>query len=229
MINTEPCLHEKPYSYSPPPHTALEILYQDPYLVAFNKPSGLLSVPGRGADKQDCMATRAQDRFPQAHIVHRLDMETSGVFIMALNKEMQSRLGRLFQERKVDKRYTAVVTGNLAQPEGEICLPLICDWPNRPRQIVDHQHGKPAYTRYRLLHHDREARTSRVELIPETGRTHQLRVHMQSLGHAIVGDRLYAGAEAMASCGRLLLHAHALAFIHPLTGAALQIRCEVPF
>lgn len=215
--------------YRPPAHEGLDILYQDDAMLVFNKPAGLLSVPGRGEDKQDCLSTRVQAEFPDALVVHRLDMETSGVLVMARGKQIQSQLSQLFQNRDVRKQYIAVVDGRVVQPRGQIDLPLITDWPNRPRQMVDQEHGKPSRTYYSVLVRDIEGNTTRVELIPETGRSHQLRVHMQALGHAILGDRLYADEDTQKKSNRLMLHAVSLSFIHPVTREPLRFLSEVPF
>lgn len=203
------------------------ILYADTSLIVIDKPSGLLSVPGRGADKQDCLTSRIQTFYPDALNVHRLDMETSGLIIMARGKEAHRSLSLAFQERQVEKRYVAVVAGRLAEETGEISLPLICDWPNRPRQIVDFNIGKPSLTRYHLLEYLDDC--SRVALSPETGRSHQLRVHMQAIGHAILGDSLYADEQARQRAPRLLLHAEFLALSHPVSGARLEFDCPAPF
>ncbi len=215
--------------YNPPPDTGLDLIHQDKALLVLNKPSGLLSVPGRGEDKQDSLLTRARARFADAECVHRLDMETSGLMILARGKQVQRVLNRLFQQRLVRKQYVAVVAGKMEPPEGEICLPLICDWPNRPRQKVDHVHGKASFTRFSVLGHDARRHTTRVALRPETGRSHQLRVHMQSLGHSILGDRLYAPPETCAQAQRLLLHASALTFSHPLTTRQTHFYSHAPF
>ena len=215
--------------YMPPPDTGLEILFQDPALLVLNKPSGLLSVPGRGPDKQDSLAWRVQQEYPDALTIHRLDMETSGLIVMAKNARVHRQMSQLFQQRYVQKQYIAVVDGLFEHADGIIELPLITDWPNRPRQKVDHETGKPSVTRYKVITQDRELRTTRVELQPITGRTHQLRVHMQSLGHAILGDRLYASDLVRDKAGRLLLHASALAFQHPLTDESLQFTQKAPF
>lgn len=208
---------------------ACEVLYLDDFLVVVDKPAGLLSVPGRGVDKQDCLAGRVQAQFPDALIVHRLDMGTSGVMVLARGKAMERALSILFQSRKVKKRYVAVVAGRLGQEEGEINLPLIADWPNRPRQMVSLELGKPSCTRYRVLGYDVVEDVSRVELEPVTGRSHQLRVHLQALGHPILGDELYASAQVCAKAGRLLLHAAAIEFAHPLTGEHVAVNSKVPF
>lgn len=218
-----------PFSCSPVLACDFTLLHVDHALLVLNKPGGLLSVPGRGPDKQDCLIKRVQVAYPEALIVHRLDFDTSGLLVIARGKAMHRRLSILFQDRQVDKRYVAVVDGRLEPTSGEINLPLIVDWPNRPRHIVDHATGKPSLTRYRVLNYDAEKHCSRVELTPETGRTHQLRVHMQALGHPILGDSLYANAETRAKSGRLLLHAEYLAFPHPESAQALSFTCPADF
>jgi tRNA pseudouridine32 synthase/23S rRNA pseudouridine746 synthase len=207
----------------------LQILHLDDSLIAVDKPSGLLSVPGRGEDKQDCMASRVQAVFPEALVVHRLDMGTSGIMLFARGKPMERALSILFQSRAVHKRYVAVVAGEMQSTSGEINLPLIADWPNRPRQIVSFEVGKPSCTRYRVMEYDAVTDTSRVDLEPVTGRSHQLRVHLQALGHPILGDELYASAAICAQAGRLLLHATSICLPHPQTGESLIIRSVIPF
>jgi len=215
-------------AYCPPPHSGLDLVYQDDYLLAVNKPAGLLSVPGRGAGMDDCLVARVQAEFPDALIAHRLDMSTSGLLLLARGAEMHRRLSKLFETRQVEKRYLAVVAGCLANDAGEIDLPLICDWPNRPRQMVDFAIGKPSLTHYRVLERNPAQDTTRVELAPVTGRSHQLRVHMASLGHPILGDDLYGGA-ATERAERLLLHAMDLCLPHPSTAALLSLHCPPPF
>ena len=215
--------------YKPPPDTGLDIRYLDEHLIVLNKPSGLLSVPGRGEHNYDSLAVRVQRQFPQALVVHRLDMPTSGLMLMALGSKAQSVMGRLFQQRQVEKQYLAVVAGRPETIQGEVDLPLIADWPNRPRQKVDQASGKPALTRYTLLEHDPQNGTSRVLLEPHTGRSHQLRVHMMSIGHPILGDELYAPARWHSAAPRLLLHAQRLALAHPISGEALVIECPADF
>jgi tRNA pseudouridine32 synthase/23S rRNA pseudouridine746 synthase len=210
------------FAYSPPPHRGLAIVHEEENFLVLDKPSGLLSVPGRGEDKQDCLASRVQAEYPDALIVHRLDMETSGLLVMARGEEAHRRLSRLFRERQVDKHYIAVVAGRMEAMEGEVDLPLITDWPNRPRQKVDFDIGKPSLTRFRVLGYAGE--TTRVELEPVTGRSHQLRVHMQSLDHPILGDPLYGSAGT-----RLLLHATRIAFPHPFTGEPMVFIREPEF
>ena len=204
---------------------ALAVLYVDDALLVLDKPAGLLSVPGRGVDKQDCLSARAQRQFPDALIVHRLDMATSGLMIMARGVDVQRSLNQAFSNRSVNKRYIAVVDGQLAPPPeswGLIDLPIIVDWPNRPRRIIDHEKGKPSMTRWRVLSRDLTADTTRVELEPVTGRSHQLRVHLLALGHAILGDALYASPRVQAMSNRLQLHACSLDFNHPVSAEPLR-------
>ena len=198
------------------------LVFSDSCLVVVCKPSGLLSVPGRGEHKQDCLIHRVQaEGFPDALIVHRLDCDTSGLLVLARGKEMHRRLSILFQKREVEKRYVAVVDGRLSPDKGQIDLPLLVDWPNRPLHKVDFDNGKPSLTFYQELGFSPERHCSRVALVPATGRTHQLRVHMQAIGHPILGDSLYAPPEVLAKAERLLLHAERLAFPHPENGQPL--------
>ncbi|MDH5473776.1 MAG: pseudouridine synthase [Gammaproteobacteria bacterium] len=216
-------------TYSPPADTGLDILYQDDYLLAVNKPCGLLSVPGKDQDKQDCLSLRVQMRFPAALIVHRLDMSTSGIMLMALGKDMQRELSSLFQQRQINKTYMAVVDGMIEEYSGIIDLPLITDWPNRPKQKVDYEAGKSSITCYTVIERNQINNSSRVELKPETGRSHQLRVHMQSIGHPIIGDRLYASAAAQAKASRMLLHATKVIFKHPVSNITIDIESQPDF
>lgn len=212
----------------------ITLLHADDALLVLDKPAGLLCVPGRGPDKQDCLSARVQRHFADALIVHRLDMATSGLLLMARGAAMQRCLSIAFANREVHKRYVAVVDGHMAPSAaewGEIDLPLMTDWPRRPLQIVDAA-GRPSLTRWRVLAHGVDAAgrpQTRLELEPVTGRSHQLRVHLQALGHAILGDALYASAEAQARSGRLLLHASTVALQHPLTGQPLQLSSPPPF
>lgn len=197
----------------------MELVHVDAELIVINKPGGLLSVPGRGPDKQDCAIARVQALYPEALTVHRLDMATSGLLLMARGPEQQRLLSAEFRERQVRKRYEAVLAARLDGVEGEwreIDLPLWPDWPNRPRQKIDHELGKPSLTRWRILTHG--AASTRVELEPVTGRTHQLRVHMLALGTPIVGDALYGPDPGEDQ--RLLLHASVLEL--PQRGLALH-------
>ena len=215
--------------YQPPVHTGLDICYQDDELLVCSKPAGLLSVPGRGDDKRDSLSLRVQQEYPQALITHRLDMPTSGLLIFALTTDMQKAISRLFQQRQIHKSYIAIVDGRPQPEQGEINQPLICDWPNRPLQKIDHELGKASQTRYRLLEYNGQQHSSRMELIPLTGRSHQLRVHMQHLGHSILGDSFYASATVAARAERLLLHAQTLEFIHPQSQEQLYISSPAPF
>lgn len=205
----------------------LSCLHVDEQIVVVEKPTLLLSVPGRGPEKQDSVVTRLQGDFPGIREVHRLDWETSGLMLLARTPQAHRELSRQFREREVEKSYTAVVFGKLQQKAGQVALPLCADWPNRPRQKVDPQQGKPSLTHWQCL--SIESGNSRVALTPVTGRSHQLRVHMLSLGHPILGDRLYAPVEAQALASRLLLHAACLGFSHPESGRFLVFRSEVPF
>lgn len=202
----------------------LELVYCDDSLLVANKPAGLLAVPGRGEDKQDCLSARLQRQFPDSLIVHRLDMATSGLMVFARGLEMQRRLSLMFSARKVKKRYVAVVAGTLQPSSGEVNLPIAADWPNRPLRKIDADSGKPSLTRYRVLL--KSSDRTRVDLEPVTGRTHQLRVHMAAIGHPILGDALYGD---VASASRLMLHACSLAFHHPLNGEPLNFGAEPPF
>lgn len=225
-----PYIHFNMQTMSFPSNPSLfTLLHVDAFLLVANKPSGLLSVPGRGEEKQDCLIKRVQTEYPDALIVHRLDFDTSGLLVLARGKDMHRSLSIQFQDRQVDKRYVAVVDGQLEQPAGEVNLPLLVDWPNRPRHIVDFENGKPSLTRYKVLSYHPETHCSRIDLVPETGRTHQLRVHMQALGHSILGDSLYADAAGRAKANRLLLHAEFLSFTHPASGERLHFTCPADF
>jgi tRNA pseudouridine32 synthase/23S rRNA pseudouridine746 synthase len=218
---------------SPAIPSALDMVYIDNALLVLNKPAGLLSVPGKGVDKQDCLSTRVQHQYPEALVVHRLDMATSGLLLMARNPDAQRRLNHAFSERQVHKRYAAVVHGQMNPSQirsdgwGVIDLAIAVDWPNRPLRIIDPVLGKPSTTRWRISGNNPAGDTTRIELEPVTGRSHQLRVHLQALGHPIIGDRLYAPAQPQSP--RLLLHACLLELVHPLTGATLHFESDVPF
>ncbi|TXI98169.1 MAG: RNA pseudouridine synthase [Aquabacterium sp.] len=215
--------------YTPPPDEGLDLIHVDEALIVVNKPEGLLSVPGRGEDRQDCMVHRVQQRFPEALTVHRLDMATSGLLVFARGEAMQRALSVLFQDRQVNKRYVAVVQGLLAPDHGEVNLPLIADWPNRPRQMVCFERGKPSQTLYEVLARDPLKDETRVALTPVTGRSHQLRVHMLALGHPMLGDPFYGDADSQARAPRLLLHAEALGLPHPVSGERVHWACAAPF
>ena len=214
-----------------------DLIYEDSALLVFNKPSGLLSVPGKGPEKADCLRTRVQQVYPEALTVHRLDMSTSGILLMARSAELHRTLSIAFANREVEKRYVAVVDGQVAghPPDSAIDIwqlidkPIATDWINRPLQKIDPIEGKASQTRYKVLSCNETTHTTRLELAPITGRTHQLRVHLQSIGHAILGDHLYASAEVQAKSARLLLHASELHLTHPVSGTRLAFRCDCPF
>jgi len=224
-------------------HQPIDILFEDTDLLIVNKPADLLTVPGRGPDKQDCLINRVtgasnihdengspviKRHWPQARIIHRLDMATSGIVILALNHATQAAMGKLFSARNITKRYTAVVAGRVTRTE-DIHLPLLCDWPNRPMQKVDTENGKQATTQLKVIRYCEKTNTSRVELTPITGRSHQLRVHMLAIGHPILGDYFYAPAAIKNQSERLLLHAEYIAFLHPITQAPIDIHCPASF
>ena len=214
--------------------------YEDEYLLVLEKPSGLLCVPGRGPDKQDCLSARALQRWPDALVVHRLDQPTSGLVLMARNIEVQRQLSQAFAERQIHKRYIAVVAPQL-QPRPELAdadgwqridLPIAADWERRPLRVINHETGKSSQTLWKLLAQENTAQglpCSRVLLSPLTGRTHQLRLHMAAIGHAMLGDALYADDTLAASAPRLLLHAAALNFVHPVSKALLQFEIAPDF
>lgn len=211
------------------PHSTEEIaiLYADDDLLLVRKPDLLLSIPGRHPLNKDCLITRLQQRYPTASIVHRLDLDTSGIMVIPLNKPTHASLSRQFQQRQVRKSYQAIVFGEVEQDSGEINLPIVCDWERRPRQMICHRRGRQAITRYEVL--ERCGDRSRVLLKPVTGRSHQLRIHMRELGHPILGCDMYAHATALAMADRLLLHATTLEFIHPGTGRWLRGDCPADF
>lgn len=216
-----------PHNYQPPPHYSLDVLYEDSTLIIVNKPAGLLSVPGRGDDKQDCMLYRLQTEFADAQPVHRLDMHTSGILLFARGADAQRAMSRLFEQRLIHKAYLARVWGTPGEVRGSINLPLITDWPNRPRQKIDFSRGKCALTHYQLITGNRDH--SLLQLFPVTGRSHQLRVHMSALGHPILGDPLYGTALSRYASQRLLLHAEQLRFEHPFTGKTVNLQCHTEF
>ncbi len=210
------------------------LIHEDAHLLVFDKPSGLLSVPGLGPDKQDCLSARVQARWPEAMVVHRLDMATSGLILMARGPEMQKILSMAFEKRRMHKRYQAVVLGApLAAPDETgwscIALPMRIDYQNRPRSIIDFGRGKPSLTRWQSQGPGPWPDTTRLLLEPLTGRTHQLRVHLLAIGHPIVGDPLYAPLEVPPRAERLLLHASELAFEHPVSGQPCHFVAPVPF
>ncbi|CAH0541491.1 bifunctional tRNA pseudouridine(32) synthase/23S rRNA pseudouridine(746) synthase RluA [Vibrio marisflavi] len=212
--------------YTPPTDPWIDIVFQDDDILVVNKPSGLLSVPGKLQEHYDSMWSRLVEEFAEIQVVHRLDMSTSGLMLLAKNKQAERALKKQFQYRLTHKIYYARVWGNLARDEGEVDLPLICDWPNRPRQKVCFEHGKPSKTLYQVV--EREQQTCVVRLLPITGRSHQLRVHMQALGHPIVGDEFYSTGEALEFSDRLQLHAAELSFYHPSTEmlSSAFVKCD---
>ncbi|PCI09084.1 MAG: RNA pseudouridine synthase [Gammaproteobacteria bacterium] len=203
----------------------IDIIFRDEYIVAVNKPQALLSVPGLGVDKQDCMISRLVGEIPEAKVVHRLDCYTSGIMLFAIGIEMQRALSRIFHDRKIKKQYTAVVREWFDETEGVIKFPLRCDIDNRPHQIVDYEHGKAAVTYWQVL--SRQEGSVRLLLKPETGRTHQLRVHCLAMGHPIIGDGLYGNDEVKQP--RMLLHADNLLFQHPVTAEEMYLSAVCDF
>ena len=213
--------------YYPPLDPYLTVLHVDDDILVLDKPSGLLSVPGKDPSLWDCLEYRARKQWPTAGMCHRLDKDTSGVLVMALNKRAHGRIGSQFEHRKTTKAYIARVAGIIEQDTGLVDLPLATDWENKPRQRVDHENGRPSQTEWTVL--EREADATRVRLHPLTGRTHQLRVHMKAIGHVILGDVFYADPEALAAADRLQLHAAELGFTHPTTGEFQVFVAPTPF
>jgi tRNA pseudouridine32 synthase/23S rRNA pseudouridine746 synthase len=209
-----------------PPDDPLQILHEDHEVLVVDKPTGLLSVPGKGAHLSDCLLSRVQAAFPTALLVHRLDRDTSGVMIFALSQHAQRHLGLQFEKRQVKKTYVARVWGEVTPKEGLIDLPLIVDWPNRPKQMVDHENGKQAVTEWRVVRKNRDE--TRVRLMPKTGRSHQLRVHMKEIGHPILGDPFYSDGPAR-DFPRLMLHSETLQFRHPDGGVGTRVSSKPPF
>jgi tRNA pseudouridine32 synthase/23S rRNA pseudouridine746 synthase len=211
------------------PHSTEEIaiLYEDSDLLLVRKPHLLLSIPGRHPLNRDCLITRLQARFPTATIVHRLDLDTSGIMVIPLNKATHAHISRQFQQREVLKTYHAVVFGTVQPDAGKVDLPIACDWERRPRQMICHERGRAALTHFEVL--TREDDRTRVLLKPVTGRSHQLRIHMRELGHPILGCDMYAHDRALGMADRLMLHASTLEFTHPVTGQWLRGDCPADF
>lgn len=207
----------------------LQILAVDPAFVIVNKPAGLLSVPGRHPQNRDCAITRLQQDFPEATVVHRLDFDTSGVMVFARHKAAHRAIARQFQQRETLKVYTALVDGRLQAEEGVVDLPIAPDQENRPKYKICHATGKPSLTRYQTIGYKASLEASRVLLYPQTGRSHQLRLHMQALGHPLLGDLFYAPEAVYRRSERLLLHATRLGFVHPSTGKPLEFTADCPF
>jgi len=218
----EPLPYLVPHSVEP-----IRILYEDADLLLVRKPHLLLTIPGRHPLNKDCLITRLQQDYPSASVVHRLDLDTSGIMVIPLNRASHAHISRQFQLRQVEKSYVAEVWGRVEQEQGEIDLPIACDWDNRPRQMICHQRGRAALTRYEVLR--RGIDRSRLLLKPVTGRSHQLRIHMRELGHPILGCDMYAHDRALAMSPRLLLHATELAFTHPVSGRWLHGECPPDF
>lgn len=210
-----------------PPNDPLKVVYEDEELLVVEKPSGLLTVPGKAEHLWDCLEYRAKQHCPDARIIHRLDMDTSGIVILAKTATAHRHIGLQFERRHTSKIYQALAWGHAEMDEGRIDLPLRCDWPNRPLQLVDFAKGKSARTHYQVL--QRNERTSRFDLFPITGRSHQLRVHLLALGHPILGDNFYAPAIVQAASDRLCLHARFLEIHHPIGGKRISFESEVPF
>lgn len=213
------------FTYAPPPDPPV-ILHHDHEIVVVDKQAGILSVPGRGEDKADCLIDRLRGVFPTVLLVHRLDLDTSGVMVFGLTPHAQRNLSKQFEVRKTRKTYLARVAGRVAEKTGTVDLPLIVDWPNRPRQKVDHAEGRPAQTDWRVVKAGDDE--TRIRLMPLTGRSHQLRVHMAEIGHPILGDPLYANGWAQ-DFPRLMLHAESLRFKHPDTGLSMNFTAKAPF
>ncbi|MBT8408520.1 MAG: RNA pseudouridine synthase [Alphaproteobacteria bacterium] len=209
-----------------PPDMPLEVVHADHEVLVVVKPHGLLSVPGKGEHLSDCLLARVQAVYPEALLVHRLDRDTSGVMVFALTRHAQRHLGLQFEKRQVKKTYVAQVWGRVAEKTGTIDLPLIVDWPNRPRQKVDHQNGRPALTEWRVLKAGDDK--TRLRLYPKTGRSHQLRVHCQAIGHPILGDPFYAEGAAR-DFPRLMLHSESLRYRHPDGGKGMTFTSKAPF
>ncbi|WP_019960437.1 pseudouridine synthase [Woodsholea maritima] len=215
------------FIYNPPLEPRLNILHRDGDIIVLNKPSGLLTVPGKHEDHRDCLEARVNEAHSGATIVHRLDMDTSGLVIMARNLDAHRFLSRQFETRKTEKTYIADLWGQVTEDQGSVDAPLICDWPNRPKQMVCHERGKRALTHWQVI--QRFDTFTRVAFTPVTGRSHQLRVHACVMGHPILGDRFYGEGASLAASERLRLHAYKLTILHPNTGLAQSFSCEPDF
>lgn len=217
------------FVYTPPHDPWLDIVYQDEAIIVLNKPSGLLSVPGRLPEHHDSIAVRVINQFEEAHVVHRLDMATSGILLMALTKDAQRHISRQFQRRTTDKHYIARLEGIPTSTNGSVDLPMRCDWENRPRQIIDFDQGKPALTHWKILSVNETQNTATVLLKPVTGRSHQLRLHSLALGTPILGDELYASEAGVNAVEHLQLHAEMLTITHPTTQKQVTFTAPAPF
>ena len=216
----------RPFNYCPPKQE-IAVLFKDDDLLVLSKPAGLLSVAGKSVDHRDCLERRVREKFSEARIVHRLDMATSGVMVMAMNAKAHRHLGLQFERRHIKKSYLARVWGRVEKDKGAIDLPLRCDWPNRPLQMVDHELGRSALTNWKVI--GRGEGSTQLLLSPRTGRSHQLRVHMLSMGHPILGDPFYAHEEAFKAAERLMLHALSLTLFHPSDGRICEFTSAAPF
>ena len=214
-------------NYQPPMEPYLAVLHVDADILVVDKQSGLLSVPGKDPSLWDCVEYRARQTWPTAGMCHRLDKDTSGVLVLALNKRAHGFIGSQFEHRQTTKSYVARVAGIVEADSGLVDLPLATDWLNKPRQRVDYDNGRPAQTKWEVI--EREADATRLRLVPLTGRTHQLRVHMKAIGHVILGDAFYAEGEALAAADRLQLHAAELGFTHPTTKEFMTFVAPTPF
>ena len=217
----------RPFVYSPPPTGALPVIHADDHILVVDKPSGLLTVPGNRPERADCLEARARAEFPTARIIHRLDMDTSGVIVLALTTHAQAHIGKQFEKRMTSKSYVARVQGEMTGRSGRVDQPIITDWPNRPKQMICHDRGRNAVTDWEVM--DIADGVTRVRLCPLTGRSHQLRVHMLFLGHPILGDNLYAPPAALTASDRLCLHAQQLGFRHPDGGAPVSFESPAQF
>jgi tRNA pseudouridine32 synthase/23S rRNA pseudouridine746 synthase len=215
------------YDYKPPTDPWIDVVHEEADFVVVNKPSGLLSVPGKDPALADSLQRRAEARWPTAGMVHRLDKDTSGVMVIALNKRAHAKIAMQFEKRTAEKSYVARVWGLLEGDEGLVDLPIAVDWENKPRQRIDFERGREARTQWRVI--AREDGVTRVRLKPLTGRTHQLRLHMMTLGHPVLGDQFYSTGEAFAAADRLQLHAEELSFVHPTTGEPVRFVIPTPF
>lgn len=215
------------FDYNPPTDPWLDMIYKDKDLIVFNKPAGILSVPGRDIARHDSMYSRLLAKYPKSHTVHRLDLATSGVIIFALRKDAERTLKRQFQDREAKKVYYARVFGHINDREGCINVPLIKDRDNPPRHKIDLEAGKACQTFYEVVSFGKQ--TTLVKLMPVTGRTHQLRLHMLAIGHPILGDDFYADPVTLALSPRLLLHASEITLTHPYTQKTISFKIDVPF
>jgi len=224
---TTPPSRPRPFVYNPPKPGPLPIVHIDGHILVLEKPAGLLTVAGKTPDLADCLEARAKQDHPSARIIHRLDKDTSGLIVLGLTHQAHAHIGLQFEKRQTQKRYIAHVWGAVTEASGRIDQPIITDWPNRPKQHIDHENGRSAITDWQVL--ETTDQHSRIQLVPLTGRTHQLRVHMAYLGHPILGDNLYAPEEALVASDRLCLHAETLDFAHPETGELLSFHSSADF